>query len=114
MTVDDLLATARAGLDRVTLDTLPEHAVLVDIRADDQIAQDGELPGAIRIPRNVLEWRCDPACEARDPRVSDPAKPLVIVCHLGYQSSLAAATLKQLGHPHATDLIGGFVGTLAP
>ena len=111
-TVDELLADARAGLRRATLDDLPDNAVLVDMREDDQIARDGELPGAIRIQRNVLEWRCDPASPFRDPRVSDPDVPVVLVCHEGYQSSLAAATLQQLGHPHATDLIGGFIGTV--
>ena len=113
-TVAELLATARATLTRVHYDDLPEDAVLVDIRADEQIARDGELPGAVRIPRNVLEWRCDPASPDRDPRVSDPSKPLVIVCHEGYQSSLAAATLQSLGHPGATDLIGGFAGISRP
>lgn len=114
MTVDDLLERARASLRRVSLDDLPDGAVLVDIRENDQIARDGELPGAVRVSRNVLEWRCDPASPHRDPRVSDPARPLVLVCHEGCQSSLAAATLQRLGHPQATDLIGGFAGTLAP
>ncbi len=111
-TVEDLLDEARAHLTRVHLDGLPAGAVLVDIREDAQIAAHGEFPGAIRIPRNVLEWRCDPVSQWRDPRVSDPAVPIVLVCHEGYQSSLAAANLQRLGHPQATDLIGGFMGTL--
>ncbi len=110
-TVEELLEAARSGLERLT----PEQAatssdvVLIDIRSDSQRAADGEIPGAIPIARNVLEWRCDPAGEHRDPRVSDPALTLVVVCSEGYQSSLAAATLQSLGLPRATDLDGGFV-----
>ena len=83
-------------------------AVLVDVRGDDQIRDHGRLPGAIRIPRNVLEWRADPSCAACDPRIADLDAVLVIVCQQGYQSSLAAGNLHDLGLTRATDLIGGF------
>ncbi len=114
MTVEELLARARARLDRVEPAELPAAledpgSVVVDIRSDEQIAHDGALEGSVRIARNVLEWRCDPVSADRDPRVSDPATRIVLVCHQGYQSSLAAATLQDLGHPRATDLAGGFV-----
>jgi len=56
----------------------------------------------------VLEWRCDPYGEDRDGRVADPGRPLIVMCDAGYQSSLAAATLQELGHARATDLDGGF------
>jgi rhodanese-related sulfurtransferase len=112
MTVDDLLERARSRLRRVepadVESELAGGAVLVDIRADSQRAADGEVPDAVFIPRNVLEWRCDPASEWRDPRVSDPSRRLILMCNEGYQSSLAAATLQELGLPHATDLVGGF------
>ena len=111
-TIDQLLAEARAGLTRVT----PQEAhaaqragaLLVDIRGDDQIRDGGEIPGAIRIPRNVLEWRADPSCAHRDPRIADLEAQLILVCQHGYQSSLAAATLQRLGFARATDLDGGF------
>ena len=113
VTVDELLARARARLDRVApeqLDALlaDPAAVVVDIRSDEQRERDGELPGSVRIARNVLEWRCDPASPDRDERVSDPGRRIVLVCHQGYQSSLAAATLQELGLLRATDLDGGF------
>jgi rhodanese-related sulfurtransferase len=66
------------------------------------------VPGAVFIPRNVLEWRCDPRSEHRDERVSDPGRPLIVMCNEGYQSSLAAATLRELGLERATDMEGGF------
>ena len=113
MTAEELLQRARAGLDRVYPDQLDAlladpDAVVVDIRSDLQREADGPLPGSVRVARNVLEWRCDPASPWRDARVSDPARRVVLVCHEGYQSSLAAATLQELGLPRATDLAGGF------
>ena len=111
-TVDELLATARSTLARVSpaeaVEAVEHGAVLVDIRSDSQRDRDGVLPGAVHVPRNVLEWRADPSSEHRDPRIADPAWTVIVVCQEGYQSSLAAATLQALGLPRATDLIGGF------
>jgi rhodanese-related sulfurtransferase len=110
--VDVLLARARARLERVEPPELEAEltagAVLVDIRSDSQRARDGIVPEAVFIPRNVLEWRCDPASPHRDPRVSDPSLRVILICDEGYQSSLAAAALQDLGHPRATDLVGGY------
>ena len=112
VTVDELLARARRMLDRVQPADVPAAlaagAVLVDIRSDAQRAADGVVPGAVRVARNVLEWRCDPASRWRREDVSDPARQVILVCDEGYQSSLAAATLQELGLPRATDLVGGF------
>jgi len=83
-------------------------AALIDIRSDSQIAGDGVIPGALVIQRNVLEWRLDPASGHRHPQSPDLDDQVIIVCNEGYQSSLAAATLKQLGFADATDLDGGF------
>jgi rhodanese-related sulfurtransferase len=118
MTIDDLLARARQRLDRVTvddaLDAVRDGAVLVDIRSEVQRARDGVIPGAIFHPRNVLEWRCDASSGHDDPRLSgDLGRRIVLVCHEGYQSSLAAATLQDLGFARATDLVGGFRGWAA-
>jgi rhodanese-related sulfurtransferase len=114
MTIDDLLAAARARLDRLSPAAAAEAAatgaaVLVDVRSEAQRARDGAIPGAVCHPRNVLEWRVDPASSHADPRLSaDLDATLVIVCDEGYQSSLAAATLQDLGFARATDLVGGF------
>ena len=82
--------------------------MLVDIRGDDQIRTHGSIPGAIRIPRNVLEWRADPTCPACDSRIADLDAIVMVVCQEGYQSSLAASNLHELGFTHATDPEGGF------
>jgi rhodanese-related sulfurtransferase len=85
-----------------------DGALLIDVRSDRQRKQDGVVPGARFIPRNVLEWRCDPRSQWRDPAIARPELRLIVMCDEGYQSSLAAATLQQLGLPLATDLVGGF------
>jgi rhodanese-related sulfurtransferase len=110
--IEEILAAARTRLDRVEPNELEAElkagAVIVDIRPIEQRACDGELPGAIVIDRNVLEWRLDPACEHHIADVADYDTRIVIVCNEGYQSSLAAAFLRDVGLHRATDLIGGF------
>ena len=112
-TVDDLLAAARSRLDRVgphdAAAAVREGALLVDIRSDSQRAADGTIPGAMWHARNVLEWRADPTASHHDPELSgDLDRHLIVVCDAGYASSLAAATLQDLGIADATDLVGGF------
>jgi len=113
MTINDLLSTARQRLERMhpadALHAARQGAVLVDIRSELQRQTDGVVPGARFYPRNVLEWRIDPASGYSDPSLEgDLGKRLIVFCNEGYQSSLVAATLKDLGFTHATDLVGGF------
>jgi rhodanese-related sulfurtransferase len=112
-TVEQMLADARAGLERLSPEQAREAmdagAVLIDIRSDSQRERDGVVPGARFIARNVFEWRCDPSSEWRDPAVAEPpGRQLIVMCNEGYQSSLAAATLRQFGYEDASDMIGGF------
>lgn len=84
-------------------------ALLVDIRPAAQRTTYGEIPGAVVIERNVLEWRLDPTSPDRHPDVTDQLdRPVVVVCQEGFASSLAAASLQELGLSRATDLVGGF------
>jgi rhodanese-related sulfurtransferase len=114
--IDELLAAARARLDRVSAERLDAEqeagALVVDIRTVEQRARDGALDGAVVIDRNVLEWRLDPTSDHRIDAVADHDQRIVVVCNEGYQSSLAAATLQDLGLHRATDLIGGFQALL--
>jgi rhodanese-related sulfurtransferase len=109
--VEQLLAAARAGLERLgpaqALASMRDGALLIDIRSDGQRATDGLIPGARVVPRNVLEWRLDPACPHRDPELGRLEAHIVLLCDEGYQSSLAAATVRSFGVA-ATDVIGGF------
>jgi rhodanese-related sulfurtransferase len=111
-TVERLLEEARSGLDRLephdARTAMAGGSLLVDIRSEVQRAADGVVPGAIHVPRNVLEWRCDPDCPVHDPRIASLDRRLIVMCNQGYQSSLAAATLQRLGFARATDVAGGF------
>jgi rhodanese-related sulfurtransferase len=106
--IDEILASARARLSRVTPLDVPDSAVLVDIRPAAQRAAEGEIPGALIVERNVLEWRFDPRSDARLPIADRYDLPVVVFCSEGYTSSLAAAALQDLGLHLATDLTGGF------
>jgi rhodanese-related sulfurtransferase len=111
-TIDDLLAAARHGLCRLhpaqALVAMRSGAALIDIRGDAQIARDGTIPGALVIGRNVLEWRLDPCSQHRHRQAPELGDRVILLCDEGYQSSLAAATLQQLGFTFATDVDGGF------
>ncbi len=80
---------------------------MVDIRPVAQREAEGELPGALVIERNVLEWRFDPACDARL-TIADYDLQVIVLCQEGYASSLAAVSLQDLGIHRATDVIGGY------
>ncbi|KAH7100315.1 hypothetical protein BKA62DRAFT_620233 [Auriculariales sp. MPI-PUGE-AT-0066] len=115
--IDELLASARAKLVKrlqpreayemctVKVDGAP--ALLVDIRPELQRRENGGIPGALVVERNVLEWRFDPRCEARLDIANRFDLRVIIFCQEGYTSSLAAASLVEIGLLHATDIAGG-------
>lgn len=111
-TVADLLAAARTRLDRpgphraAALAEAGAH--LVDTRPGWQRVEEGAVPGALVIERNHLEWRLDPTSDARVPQAVDHDVAWVLFCSEGYSSSLAAASLQDLGLHRATDIDGGF------
>ena len=111
-TIDDVLADARARLVRLsaaeTWAAVQHGALLVDIRPAAQRAAEGEVPQAVVIERNVLEWRLDPASAHRIPAATGYDLQVVVLCSEGYTSSLAAAALADLGLHRATDVVGGF------
>jgi rhodanese-related sulfurtransferase len=112
-TIDDVLADARRRLPpRVRAENLAvamaDGALVVDTRSEAQRRRDGELPGALVVERNVLEWRLDPASPHRLAEAGDRLRAIVVVCDEGYASSLAAASLQDLGLVNATDLEGGY------
>jgi rhodanese-related sulfurtransferase len=111
-TIGELLASARARLDR--LDPIAAHreqlngALLIDTRSRELRQETGVIPGSVHVPLSVLYWRLDPSSETRDVRLADLERRVVLICAHGYSSSLAAATLQQLGFAQATDVVGGF------
>ncbi|MDQ2791060.1 MAG: rhodanese-like domain-containing protein [Actinomycetota bacterium] len=107
-----MLAHARSRLQRLTptqaYDAVAVGALLVDIRPGWQRAVEGEVPDALLVERNHLEWRFDPECDARLPQATGYDMQVIVLCSEGYTSSLAAAALQTLGLHNATDVIGGF------
>jgi rhodanese-related sulfurtransferase len=112
-TIDQVLEKARRRLVRVEPEEaaveLAHGALLVDTRTSAQRAEQGEIPGAIAIDRTVLEWRLDPTSSSRLEQVTDHQIKVIVVCAEGYSSSLAAASLQDIGLVNATDVIGGFL-----
>ncbi len=110
--IDDLLSAARARIVRVgpheAAARIAAGAVLVDIRPAAQRAAEGEVPGALAVERNVLEWRFDPASDARLAVATGFDVDVIVLCSEGYTSSLAADALRSLGLHRATDVVGGF------
>ncbi|MEU7819114.1 rhodanese-like domain-containing protein [Pseudonocardia sp. NPDC049154] len=110
--IADVLAEARARLDRVgpqeAAALLREGARLVDTRPQWQRDEEGSFADALIIERNHIEWRLDPASDARIPEAVDHDVTWIVACSEGYSSSLAAASLRDLGLHNATDLDGGF------
>ncbi len=110
-TIAEQLAAARRRLHRLSpaeaRSAWAAGALVVDIRPAAQRADKGELPGALVVERNVLEWRFDPTSEAALPEAAYELE-VIVLCQEGYTSSLAAVALQDLGISRATDVIGGY------
>jgi rhodanese-related sulfurtransferase len=110
--VTGILHRARQRLERLEPQDaalrIQEGSLLVDIRPAAQRQREGEIPGALVIERNVLEWRLDPASPWRIPEVREHSQEVIVICSEGYSSSLAAASLQELGLSRATDVVGGY------
>jgi len=111
ITVDAWLTGARARLDRVQPQDLAQEiadgAIVIDTRDNADREAEGALPGAVIVTRNVLEWRMSPSSPTRLEGITADSR-VIIVCNDGFSSSIAAASLHNLGLPRATDLVGGY------
>jgi rhodanese-related sulfurtransferase len=111
-TIGGLLQAARLRLQRLEPGAakaeLDQGALLIDTRDSELRRQTGVIPGSVRVPLSVLFWRLDPSSESADLELADANRRVILICAHGYSSSLAAATLHDLGYSDATDVIGGF------
>jgi rhodanese-related sulfurtransferase len=111
---DRLVDRARRHFQRVTAEQAAAElvcgALLVDIRSSEQRRCDGEIHGALAIDRTVLEWRLDPTSPSRIAEAKSSDVRVIVICAEGYSSSLAAASLRELGLLNATDVIDGVEG----
>jgi len=115
--VERLLAAARERIERIAPESAwaaasTGDALIVDLRSSDERRRHGIVPGSLHVPRSVLEWRADPASDWRNPHLEGRER-LILLCAQGYSSSLAAASLLELGHGWAGDVAGGFDAWLA-
>lgn len=111
-TIGQLLEAARSGLERLepaaAHGELLEGALLIDTRSQELRQVSGVIPGSVHVPLSVLYWRLDPSSESSELDLADLDRRVVLICAHGYSSSLAAATLQELGFRKATDVTGGF------
>ncbi|HEY5486921.1 MAG TPA: rhodanese-like domain-containing protein [Candidatus Limnocylindrales bacterium] len=111
-TIGALLDAARSRLERlepqVAFRAQAEGALIVDTRCAELRRDDGVIPGSVHVPLSVLFWRLDATSGHADPALTDTERQIVLCCGHGYSSSMAAATLRDLGFGRATDIVGGF------
>jgi rhodanese-related sulfurtransferase len=112
LSINDLLEQERASLRRMdpvaAFAAQSNGAIIIDTRIQAHRDRDGVVAGSIHMHRTTIEWECDPESGAQHPDIKGFDQLLIVMCHEGYSSSLAAATLQRLGFHRATDMIGGF------
>ena len=112
MTVNDLLASSRSRIERLephaAFAALATGAIVIDTRCTEQRRTTGCIPGSVHVPLSILYWRLDPDSGSKDASLADPERQVILVCAHGYSSSIAAATLRDMGFARASDLEGGF------
>ena len=111
-TIGELLDAARSRFERMepqaAFHAQADGALIVDTRCTELRREDGVIPGSVHVPLSVLYWQLDPTSGHADPQLTDPERQIVLCCAHGYSSSIAAATLRDLGFTRATDIVGGF------
>jgi rhodanese-related sulfurtransferase len=108
-TAKQLLAEANAAIRTITAAeaiALQGSAQFVDIREPAEVAA-GTVPGAVAVPRGLLEFAADPDSPAHKPQFS-AGKPLVLFCASGGRSALATKTLTDMGFTDLCHIAGGF------
>jgi rhodanese-related sulfurtransferase len=112
----ELVAAARARVRELSVQQLiaarEAGAVVVDVREREELPPTGTIPGAVHVPRGVLEFVADPASPLHHPAL-DPARPVVLYCAVGGRSALAADSLRALGYVDLAHLAGGMQAWLA-
>lgn len=108
----DLVAEAKSRVENLDPDAVEREleggdAVLVDIRDAPELEENGRIPGAIHIPRGMLEFRADDTSPYHQPPLG-PSKRVILHCASGGRSALAAQTLQEMGYENVSHLDGGF------
>ena len=109
-TAKDMIAAARARIENLSAEQVAASlagALVVDLREAEELGKEGAIPGAVHVPRGLLEFAADPTSPAHRAGF-DPNGRVILYCASGGRSALAAATLKDLGYERVAHLDGGF------
>jgi rhodanese-related sulfurtransferase len=114
-TVQTMLAEAEAAVPRISPDEARNlvgrpDVLFLDVREPAEVATSGKVPGALTIPRGLVEFRADPASALHD-AAFDRAKTVIAYCASGGRAALVGKTLKEMGYSNVRNL-GGFKGWL--
>ena len=109
-----LLEEANSSLNVISVEEArslmsDEKVIFVDVRDPDSVKETGIIPGAINVPRGMLEFHADPEFEAFHKPELDPNKHVVVTCGLGGQAALSGKTLKEMGFETVSNIEGGMV-----
>ena len=86
--------------------TLDKDIAFVDLREPGEVAK-GSLPGAVHVPRGLLEFQIDPQSPLYNSKLAGKKK-LVLYCGSGGRSALAAKMLNDMGVSNVSHVAGGF------
>lgn len=111
-TAAGLVAEAKDAVENLTVEEFTaqleaDGAVVVDLREATERAENGWIPGAVHVPRGMLEFHADPTSPYHLDALA-PSKPVLLYCASGGRSALAAVTLGTLGYQDVAHLDGGF------
>lgn len=105
-TAMELVEQAKQNISEVSIDDVKSELnqkILLDVREPAEFAA-GHLPGAVNIPRGVLEFKI-----GSDPALGNQQnESIVVYCQSGGRSALAAESLHKIGYEKAVSMAGGF------
>lgn len=105
-TAHDLVTAARARIHEINLQdadaAISNADLLIDVREADEFHA-GHIPGAINIPRGLLEFKL-----SNQPELAQRDQKLVLYCKNSGRAALAACSLKDMGYLHVLSIEGGF------
>jgi rhodanese-related sulfurtransferase len=110
-TAAQLVADAKHVVENLDVDMvareIADGALVVDLREDAERRATGAIPGALHVPRGVLEFKADPAASTHVVDL-DQGRRTIVYCAVGGRSALAAVSLRGLGYTDVAHLDGGF------
>ena len=115
--IKDLVAEAEAIITTISTDEAikrhvneDDNTVFIDIRDVRELERDGMVPGAVHVPRGMVEFWFDPESPYHKEYLTDEDKTYVLYCAAAWRSALSCKTLDDMGFPNAVHFAEGFNG----